>query len=113
MADVLPGLWFGVKYRCIQLYFIFECSKLISLRSNLAENPIKMAVQYFGFSGNIVFELLILSNGWVLGGEASGHLLCLNRTSTGDGIVSALLVLEVMVSRLSLREQEDQLLPKC
>ena len=40
----------------------------------------------------------LVSNGWTLGGEASGHLLCLDRTSTGDGIVSALQVLEVMVS---------------
>jgi len=43
--------------------------------------------------------------GWTLGGEASGHLLSLDRTSTGDGIVSALLVLEVMVqSGKSLKE---------
>jgi len=35
--------------------------------------------------------------GWKLGGEASGHILCLDRTSTGDGIVSALQVLEIMV----------------
>lgn len=41
----------------------------------------------------------LVSNGWTLGGEASGHLLCLDRTSTGDGIVSALQVLEVMVSQ--------------
>ena len=40
----------------------------------------------------------LVSNGWTLGGEASGHLLCLDRTSTGDGIVSALQILEVMVS---------------
>jgi phosphoglucosamine mutase len=40
----------------------------------------------------------MVEHGWVLGGEASGHLLCLDRTSTGDGIVSALQVLEVMVS---------------
>ena len=39
----------------------------------------------------------LVSNNWTLGGEASGHLLCLDRTSTGDGIVSALQVLEVMV----------------
>lgn len=31
--------------------------------------------------------------GWTLGGETSGHILCLDRTSTGDGIVSALQVL--------------------
>jgi phosphoglucosamine mutase len=41
----------------------------------------------------------LVSNGWTLGGEASGHLLCLDRTSTGDGIVSALQVLEIMVSK--------------
>ena len=28
----------------------------------------------------------LIANGGVLGGEASGHLLCLDRTSTGDGI---------------------------
>jgi phosphoglucosamine mutase len=47
----------------------------------------------------------LTQNGWMLGGEASGHLLSLDRTSTGDGIVSALQVLEVMVrSGKSLRE---------
>ena len=40
----------------------------------------------------------LVSNGWMLGGEASGHLLCLDRASTGDGIVSALQVLEVMIT---------------
>ena len=39
----------------------------------------------------------LIEKGWTLGGEASGHLLSLDRTSTGDGIVSALQVLEVMV----------------
>jgi phosphoglucosamine mutase len=39
----------------------------------------------------------LVENGWKLGGETSGHLLCLDRTSSGDGIVSALQVLEVMV----------------
>ena len=38
----------------------------------------------------------LISNGWVLGGETSGHLLALDRASTGDGIVSALIVLELM-----------------
>jgi phosphoglucosamine mutase len=38
----------------------------------------------------------LVENDWVLGGETSGHLLALDRASTGDGIVSALLVLETM-----------------
>ncbi len=41
----------------------------------------------------------LLAHAGVLGGEASGHLLCLDRTSTGDGIVSALQVLEVLQRR--------------
>lgn len=45
-----------------------------------------------------VHQQLIAHDG-VLGGEASGHLLCLDRASTGDGIVSALQVLEVLQRR--------------
>lgn len=35
--------------------------------------------------------------GWTLGGESSGHVVCLDVTTTGDGIVSALQVLSAMV----------------
>ncbi|MEE4302631.1 MAG: phosphoglucosamine mutase [Wenzhouxiangella sp.] len=42
-----------------------------------------------------VHEALV-ERGWVLGGEASGHILCLDRATTGCGIVSALQVLEVV-----------------
>lgn len=33
---------------------------------------------------------------WLIGGENSGHIICLNHTTTGDGIVSALQVLGAM-----------------
>jgi len=47
----------------------------------------------------------LLAHEGVLGGEASGHLLCLDRASTGDGIISALQVLEVLQRRgIGLRE---------
>ena len=36
-------------------------------------------------------------NGWLLGGEGSGHLLALDCHSTGDGLISALQVLEACV----------------
>ena len=43
--------------------------------------------------------------GWLLGGESSGHLICLDRTTTGDGIVSALQVLATILDTgLSLHE---------
>ncbi len=45
------------------------------------------------------------ANDWILGGEPSGHIICLDRTTTGDGIVSALQVLaEVVNSGKTLEE---------
>ena len=41
----------------------------------------------------------LVEKGWTLGGETSGHILCLDRASTGDGIVSALQVLEIMTRK--------------
>jgi len=55
------------------------------------------------------------SGGWVLGGESSGHLLCLDRTTTGDGIVSALQVLAAMVKSgepLHVLKQDMQKYPQ-
>ncbi|WP_290648065.1 phosphoglucosamine mutase [Aquisalimonas sp.] len=43
-----------------------------------------------------VLEMLRQEHG-LIGGESSGHVVCLDRTTTGDGIVSALQVLECMV----------------
>jgi phosphoglucosamine mutase len=42
-----------------------------------------------------VLEML-LEKGWLWGGEGSGHLLCLDKHTTGDGIISALQVLAAM-----------------
>ena len=43
--------------------------------------------------------------GWTVGGESSGHIICLDRTTTGDGIVAALQVLNaVQKSGLTLHE---------
>jgi phosphoglucosamine mutase len=38
----------------------------------------------------------LAARGWLLGGEGSGHLLALDRHTTGDGIVSALLILQAL-----------------
>ncbi len=51
-----------------------------------------------------VMELL-QQEGGVIGGESSGHIICPDRTTTGDGIISALQVLaEMMQSGRSLHE---------
>ena len=44
-------------------------------------------------------------NGWILGGEASGHILCSDLNTTGDGLVSALqLILALRESGIPLSE---------
>lgn len=61
-----------------------------------------------------VMELL-QQHGWQIGGENSGHIICLDKHSTGDGIVSALEVLHALHTRhLSLAEmsQDLQLYPQ-
>jgi phosphoglucosamine mutase len=56
------------------------------------------------------------ANGWFLGGESSGHIITLNQTTTGDGIIAALQVLSWMVEKdLSLAEAKMgmQKYPQC
>ncbi|MBM3341383.1 MAG: phosphoglucosamine mutase [Betaproteobacteria bacterium] len=51
-----------------------------------------------------VLEML-LERGWRLGGENSGHILCLDQHSTGDGIVAALQVLCALhTAQVSLKQ---------
>jgi phosphoglucosamine mutase len=51
-----------------------------------------------------VMELL-KQNDWYLGGESSGHIICLDRTTTGDGLASSLQVVAAMLeSGRSLHE---------
>lgn len=62
-----------------------------------------------GFARSKVGDRYVMSKlqekGWVLGGESSGHIICLDKTTTGDGIVSSLQVLAAMIhSGLSLHE---------
>jgi phosphoglucosamine mutase len=53
-----------------------------------------------GFSRAAVGDRYVLAmlkeQGGAIGGETSGHILCLDRTTTGDALVSALQVLDVM-----------------
>jgi phosphoglucosamine mutase len=39
----------------------------------------------------------MMEHGWELGGETSGHIICLDKCTTGDGIVASLQVLQAMV----------------
>jgi phosphoglucosamine mutase len=51
---------------------------------------------------------LLKAKGWLLGGESSGHIICLDKSTTGDGIIASLQVLDWLVSeQLSLAEACD------
>ena len=70
-----------------------------TLMTNLAfEHPMKKLNIPFvraKVGDRYVMELL-QQHGWQLGGENSGHIICLDKHSTGDGIVSALQVLHAL-----------------
>lgn len=65
----------------------------LALEHALAE--MNVSFERAGVGDRYVLELL-KKNNWLLGGENSGHIICLDRVSTGDGIVAALAVLSVM-----------------
>lgn len=47
---------------------------------------------------------------WFIGGESSGHVICLDKTSTGDGIISALQVLAAMQTmQLNLHDLKSKM----
>lgn len=94
-----------------QLLYLMAQSKLVkrglssgvvgTLMTNLAlEHALKQ--QKIGFErakvgDRYVMEKLV-EKGWMLGGESSGHIICLDKTTTGDGIIAALQILDWLVS---------------
>src|SRR5690606_6820853 len=65
----------------------------LALEHALAQAGIPFARARVG--DRYVLELLN-ENGWQVGGENSGHILCLDKHSSGDGIISALQVLHAL-----------------
>ena len=74
----------------------------------------KMAEHNVGFERAAVGDRYVLeamlARGWQLGGESSGHLICLDRHTTGDGIIAALQILAGMrTAQASLPDMLDGL----
>lgn len=73
-----------------------------TVMSNLGlENTLKSRGVKFLRSnvGDRYVKELLMHNGWIYGSEPSGHVLCLNKIATGDGVVAALQVLAALVSQ--------------
>lgn len=71
-----------------------------TVMSNLGvENAFKAQGIDFARSavGDRYVKELLTERGWVFGAEQSGHILCLDKISTGDGIVAALQVMSALV----------------
>mgnify|MGYP001198527463 CR=1 FL=1 len=107
----------GKTYGGDELLYVMACQRVRdqglegvvgTLMTNLAlEHAFKdMGV---GFARAKVGDRYVLEmmqeRGWVLGGENSGHLICLDRHSTGDGIISAL---QVLAALKALGQRLDQ-----
>ena len=80
-----------------------------NLGLELALNSLNLDFHRASVGDRYVMEML-LANGLKLGGESSGHIINLNLTSTGDGIITALQVIETLVhSGRSLNESKGDM----
>ena len=94
-----------------QLLHIIARSKLI--RGQLGGGVVGTVMTNLGFeramqAQGIPFERAAVGDryvleklnqrGWFLGGESSGHIICLDKTTTGDGIIASLQVLDWLVN---------------
>lgn len=80
----------------------------------LALQSLKIPFERAAVGDRYVIEAMS-RNGWTLGGESSGHIVCADSTTTGDGIISALQVLKALTAeQQSLHEikQRMQKLPQ-
>lgn len=72
----------------------------------------KIAFDRAAVGDRYVLEKL-LQKGWLLGGESSGHIVNLNYTTTGDGIISALQVLSVLQDQQNSLHHLKKKMSKC
>ena len=74
----------GTLMSNMALELALEKAKVPLLRANVGDRYVLQGLE---------------ENGWVIGGEPSGHILTLDKSTTGDAIIAALQVLTVMVEQ--------------
>ncbi len=84
MKDKLQGGVVGTLMSNFGLERAFQEQKIAFLRARVGDR--------------YVLDKLMEHN-WVLGGENSGHIICLEHATTGDGIIAALQVLKVLCEK--------------
>lgn len=113
-GDVLDG---DDLLYIIAKYYLSRNITLGGIAGTVMSNMgLELALQELGLSfsrakvgdRHVIAELQ--KQGWLLGGEPSGHIVWLGATTTGDGIITALQVLAAMVStQKSLHELKEKL----
>ena len=79
-------------------------TQMTNLGLEIALKELGVSLRRAKVGDRYVLECMLAEN-LLLGGENSGHIICLDRTTTGDGIVAALQVLSAMLrTGLSLHE---------
>lgn len=79
------------KYSCSDTFGVVG-TLMTNLGMEVALKEAGLGFIRAGVGDRFVMEQLE-NKGWKIGGESSGHIICLDRTTTGDGIVAALQVL--------------------
>lgn len=90
-------------------------TQMSNLGLELALEQLGVPFERANVGDRYVLERLVATGG-TIGGESSGHLVCLDRTTTGDGVVSALQVLGYALDQqlpLSLLARGMEKLPQC
>jgi len=107
MVDHMGEIVDGDELIFILAYFrqkvLGECNGVAgTLMTNLglehALSNLKIPFERTKVGDRFVIEAL-LKNGWSLGGETSGHLLCSDINTTGDGIIGALQVIRAVAQQ--------------
>ena len=68
---------------------------MTNMALEVALNNLKIDFSRASVGDRYVLEML-KEKGWLIGGESSGHIICLDKHTTGDGIISALQVLSAL-----------------
>ncbi len=97
-GDQLLWIIARARQRVGQLQGPVVGTQMSNLGLELALSGLSIPFKRARVGDRYVLEMLQAHNG-LLGGESSGHIVCLDRTTTGDGVVSALQVLAAAIEQ--------------
>ena len=103
MVDAAGGVYDGDRLLYVIARHLSRTTKVTGVAGTLMSNlgfehalaRLKIPLGRAKVGDRYVLEMM-QANDWLLGGENSGHVICLDRHTTGDGIIAALQVLAAL-----------------